>query len=596
VVTTNMADESVQKKVGRFTVTKAAHAVQSQVNSDSVLTQAPARADDADGAGASKVDLASMSATDTSSSNTAVVEPVKQVGRFTVVKETVSSKRSDPSAQGVQTEMGLQAPTVPVEIKQVGRFTVKQDPPSNRGLSIDPVSVSSATASMAETPNAFPTTPVEEKIVGRFKVKKVPTAVVSSTIGPLAVNDALVKKSVDPADSCSTGETNFAREASNRGTDSTVMPSDQSVATGVFKTVNGGFTKTRNSLHDNRFKETPLPSTSDAPYSNAANGEETESDAESVDEVDDDFGGEEQSGWNGDDSEHVRDRPRGNSRFSLVVKPEVNVVENRSNSAQALTPENSSRRYSQLSARDSGAGVENVFDPHFIALSPENHPRGVSASSISSMLDETYDEESRKRSADSPPNVDEVAPAANPNRFKVNFNTPATASNDQVITFRDGDDGDTPVETIRDLGVDGQSLLSRSHEPSIPIQPFTGTVETIRAPNREMIAILDQLASMEQANKERDEKLDKLLGEKAHQGAGAGDVPVNGNSLGAGASRFLRTATTFTGQVSDMANQWTLQKQKIRSLESDKTSLESQLKDAKAEIASLKQSLQKFTT
>ena len=145
-------------------------------------------------------------------------------------------------------------------------------------------------------------------------------------------------------------------------------------------------------------------------------------------------------------------------------------------------------------------------------------------------------------------------------------------------------------------GGDGQLQLSRSHGPSIPIQPFTGTVETNRAPNREMIAILEQLASMEKANKERDEKLDKLFGVKAHQGGGAGDVPVSGNSLGAGANRFLRTATTFTGQVSDMANQWTLQKQKIRSLESEKTSLESQLKDAKAEIASLKQSLQKFAT
>ena len=58
-------------------------------------------------------------------------------------------------------------------------------------------------------------------------------------------------------------------------------------------------------------------------------------------------------------------------------------------------------------------------------------------------------------------------------------------------------------------------------------------------------------------------------------------------SVGAEAKRFQRTATAFTSQVSDMANQWGLQKQQIRRLQNEKSVLENQLKEARKEIEKL---------
>ena len=83
--------------------------------------------------------------------------------------------------------------------------------------------------------------------------------------------------------------------------------------------------------------------------------------------------------------------------------------------------------------------------------------------------------------------------------------------------------------------------------------------------------------------------LKKIIEQQNASKGGEGSVSeIKTNvSVGAEAKRFQRTATAFTTQVSDMANQWGLQKQQIRRLQNEKSVLENQLKDAKKEIEKL---------
>ena len=234
-----------------------------------------------------------------------------------------------------------------------------------------------------------------------------------------------------------------------------------------------------------------------------------------------------------------------------------------------------------------------------VALSPETHPRKAHSTSptLGSSLrpvpiDLEGDDSDRADSPPSLPGFPLPKKAKEASRFVQHYNTPAGIDGKTVITL--GDEVDTPVSSVNSsftyMNVGTDRPLDTGEGSTVHPKKISFANQQVGNPQPSVIqSILNQLMELKTSNVNTDKMLKKIIEQQNASKGGEGSVSeIKTNvSVGAEAKRFQRTATAFTTQVSDMANQWGLQKQQIRRLQNEKRVLENQLKDAKKEIEKL---------